>query len=96
MKKLFTLFLFSFSLYVFSQVPNGYYTSADGKNTSALRTALQSTIPNRTHVNLLAQGICLYQAKTNSTEKDISFHPNGIYIIRVQNSQYNSTYKIIK
>jgi len=48
MKKLFTLLLLSFSLYSLAQAPSGYYSSAEGKNTGSLRTALQSIISNGT------------------------------------------------
>ncbi len=48
MKKLFTLFLLSFSLYMLAQPPVGYYSSAEGKNTSNLRTSLQLIISNGT------------------------------------------------
>ncbi len=46
MKKTFTLFLLSISIYIFAQAPAGYYTNADGKSGSALRTALQTIITN--------------------------------------------------
>lgn len=46
MKKLFTFLLLSLSLYIVAQPPVGYYSSAEGKNTAALRTALQAIISN--------------------------------------------------
>ena len=46
MKKLITLLLISFPVFLFSQAPTGYYNQADGKNTTALRTALQTIISN--------------------------------------------------
>jgi endonuclease I len=46
MKKLFTFFLFTLSLTVFAQAPTGYYSTAEGKNTTTLRTALQAIISN--------------------------------------------------
>ncbi len=41
-------------------------------------------------------GICIYHAKANSTAVDITNHQSGIFIIRIQNRQYSSVYKIIK
>ncbi len=41
-------------------------------------------------------GICLYQSKATSTEKEISLHQNGIFIIRVQDKDYSFTGKILK
>ena len=46
MKKLSTFIFLTLSIYVFAQIPNGYYNSADGKNTSVLRTSLQTIIAN--------------------------------------------------
>ena len=46
MKKLATFLFLFFSLVSFAVQPTGYYTSADGKNVAALRTALQSIITN--------------------------------------------------
>jgi hypothetical protein len=41
-------------------------------------------------------GICLFQTKTNTTEKDIAMHQSGIFLIRVQDRLSNSTFKIIR
>ena len=46
MKKLSTFLFLTLSIYVFAQIPNGYYNSADGKNTTVLRTSLQTIIAN--------------------------------------------------
>jgi len=46
MKKLSTFLFLTLSIYVFAQIPNGYYNAADGKNTSVLRTSLQTIIAN--------------------------------------------------
>ncbi|HEY6913076.1 MAG TPA: endonuclease [Paludibacter sp.] len=46
MKKQFTLFLLFLSINIWATAPAGYYNSADGKNTAALRSALQSIITN--------------------------------------------------
>jgi endonuclease I len=46
MNKLFTYFLLFLSINIWATAPAGYYNSADGKNTSALRTALQAIITN--------------------------------------------------
>ena len=46
MKKLATFLFLFFSLVSFAVQPTGYYTTADGKNVAALRTALQSIITN--------------------------------------------------
>lgn len=48
MKKTVTFLLLSLSLYIFAQTPASYYSAAEGKNTSALRTALQAIISNGT------------------------------------------------
>ena len=40
-----TVLLFSFLL-TYAEIPAGYYNSADGKNASALRTALKTIITN--------------------------------------------------
>ena len=41
-------------------------------------------------------GICLYQTKAVSAEKDIQMHQNGIFIIRIQDRLTNSTFKILR
>jgi endonuclease I len=46
MRKNFTLLFLYFFLFTFASAPAGYYNSANEKNTSALRTALQSIISN--------------------------------------------------
>ena len=46
MKKNFTLLLLFVSFLTFAQAPTGYYSSAEGKNTSALRAALQTIVTN--------------------------------------------------
>lgn len=46
MKKLSTFLFLAFTLSIFAQAPAGYYSSASGKNTSTLRTALQAIISN--------------------------------------------------
>ena len=48
MKRLFTFLLLSISISTFAEVPTGYYTSAEGKNTTTLRTSLQAIISNGT------------------------------------------------
>ena len=40
-------------------------------------------------------GICLYQSKAKSTDLNIAFHNRGIFIVKVQNSGYRFTGKII-
>ncbi len=55
MKKLFTLFLLSLSIYILAQVPAGYYNSAVGKTEAALKTSLSSIVEShteRTYANL--------------------------------------------
>jgi len=41
-------------------------------------------------------GICLYHAKATSTEKNITFNPSGIYIIRIQDKMNAYTGKVLK
>ena len=40
-------------------------------------------------------GICLYQSKAKSTDLNIAFHNRGIFIVKVQNSGYRFTGKIM-
>jgi len=48
MRKLITFFSLFFSLYLNAAIPAGYYSSAEGKNTEALRSALQTILSNGT------------------------------------------------
>jgi len=48
MKKLSTFLFLFLSLTIYAQPPVGYYSAAEGKNTSALRTSLQAIISNGT------------------------------------------------
>jgi len=48
MKKLSTFLFLILTLSLFAQAPTGYYSGAEGKNTSALRTSLQAIISNGT------------------------------------------------
>lgn len=64
MRKLLTLFLLSLTLYVSATIPANYYNSADAKNTSALRTALQSIITNG-HSVVSYSGLWAAYAKTD-------------------------------
>lgn len=41
-------------------------------------------------------GICLYQVKSTTTEKEIPFHQSGIFIIRIQDNLNTYTGKILK
>ncbi|MDD4968146.1 MAG: endonuclease [Paludibacter sp.] len=49
MKKLSTILFLFLSLSIYAQPPVGYYSAAEGKNTSALRTSLQAIISNGTY-----------------------------------------------
>ena len=65
MKKNFTLLLLlSISLFTLAQVPAGYYSAADGKNTSALRASLQTIISNGT-IDVGYAGLWSAYAKTD-------------------------------
>jgi endonuclease I len=77
MKKLFTLYLLALSLSLFSQIPANYYNSADGKNTAALRSALQAIITNGHSVTSYA-GLWTAYAKTdeNSSGKIWDMYSN--------------------
>jgi len=57
MKKLFTLLLFTLSIYIFAQEPTGYYNSAVGKSDATLRTSLESIITNGSVVLTYTPGL---------------------------------------
>jgi len=77
MKKLFTFFLFTLSLTVFSQAPNGYYNAAVGKNDSTLRAAFQAIITNGA-TDIGYDGLLTAYAKTdlNSSGKIWDMYSN--------------------
>jgi endonuclease I len=66
MKKNFTLFLLFISFLTFAQAPTGYYNTAEGKNTSNLRTALQTIITNGA-TDVGYAGLWTAYAKTDET-----------------------------
>ncbi|MHB9141633.1 MAG: endonuclease, partial [Paludibacter sp.] len=65
MKKLFTLFLLSLSIYIFAQEPTGYYNSAVGKSDATLRTSLESIITNGSVVLTYTPGLWNAYATTD-------------------------------
>ena len=85
MKKLFTLLLISLPLFLFSQVPIGYYNGANGKNTSALRLALQAIISNGT-TDVGYGGLWTAYAKTdeNSSGKIWDMYSNCTFTYATQ------------
>jgi endonuclease I len=64
MKKLFTFFLLSLSVFIYAQAPAGYYNAAESKNTAALRAALQTIITNGA-TDVGYQGLWTAYAKTD-------------------------------
>ena len=85
MKKLFTFLLLSLSIYVFAQFPDGYYTNANGKNTSTLRTTLQSIISNG-HSVVTYDGLWIAYRTTdvNSSGKIWDMYSNCTFTLGVQ------------
>jgi endonuclease I len=85
MKKLFTFLLFTLSLTAFAQAPTGYYSSAEGKNTAALRTALQAIITNGAF-NVGYGGLWTAYAKTdlNSSGKIWDMYSNCTFTYAAQ------------
>ena len=66
MKKNFTLLLLFISFLTFAQAPTGYYKNAEGKNTSSLRTTLQTIITNGA-TDVGYAGLWTAYAKTDET-----------------------------
>lgn len=77
MKNLLILFFAVLSVYATATIPTNYYSSAEGKNTSALRTALQSVITNG-HSVTSYNGLWTAYAKTdeNSSGKIWDIYSN--------------------
>ena len=85
MKKLLILFFAALSVYATATIPTNYYNSAEGKNTSALRTALQSVITNGHSVTSYA-GLWTAYAKTdeNSSGKIWDIYSNCTFTYSTQ------------
>jgi len=83
MKKLSTFLLLTLlSLSIFAQAPVGYYTSAEGKNTAALRSSLQAIISNGT-TDVGYGGLWTAYAKTdvNSSGKIWDMYSNCTFTL---------------
>ena len=85
MKKTLTIVLLSLTIYVSATIPTNYYNSADAKNTSALRTALQSIITNG-HSVVSYSGLWTAYAKTdeNSSGKIWDMYSNCVFTYSTQ------------
>jgi len=85
MKKILVSIFIFFSLNISAQAPSGYYSSAEGKTTDALRTALQSIITNGTIV-VGYNGLWAAYAKTdeNSSGKIWDMYSNCSFIYNTQ------------